>query len=156
MDPCLELLDGGFIPKVGLAAFVCNSEEITKSVIKEKLAQGIRYFEIAELFSNGWVIAEALFESGVSRDEVYISLKVWPKQRNPEALFNSSRKYIEELSLGAVDLIMVHVSTALLLLYCNSCISAPLPLPHPSAVTACNCLLSASLYLLLLLDCNCL
>jgi diketogulonate reductase-like aldo/keto reductase len=107
MDP-LDLIDGGPIPPVGLAAFVCDSVASTKQAILEQLAMGIRYFEIAELFCNGHTIRDALKDSGVPRSEIFISLKVWPKNKTPEALFESCKKLIETVQLGYIDLIMVH------------------------------------------------
>ena len=72
----LELIDGGPIPNVGLAAFVGDSLSLTKQAISDQLSIGIRYFEIAELFCNGHTIRDALNESGISRSELYIALKV--------------------------------------------------------------------------------
>ena len=107
MNP-LELIDGGPIPTLGLAAFVSDSIENTKAAIKERLNMGLRYFEIAELFCNGHVIYEVLKECGIPRSELYIALKIWPKNRSPDALFLSCKKLIETIGLDYVDLIMVH------------------------------------------------
>lgn len=104
----MELIDGGPIPAIGLASFVCDSVDKTKQVIKDKLSLGIRYFEISELFCNGHVIRDALNESNIPRSDLYISLKVWPKKRSPEILFLSCKKVIEMMQLDYVDIIMVH------------------------------------------------
>lgn len=104
----LELIDGGPIPNVGLAAFVGDSLSLTKQAISDQLSIGIRYFEIAELFCNGHTIRDALNESGISRSELYIALKVWPKSRTPDQLFESCKSLIEQIQLDYIDLIMVH------------------------------------------------
>ena len=104
----LELNDGFSIPQVGLAAFRRDSPQETKAIVKEYLSRGVRYFEIAELFCNGHFILEALAEANINRAEVFLSLKLWPKDRTPDVLFDTATQLIKSLNLNYLDLIIVH------------------------------------------------
>ena len=52
----IPLLDGNDIPAIGLSSFCCNTNEETIQVVENALDQGIRHFEIAELFGNAHLI----------------------------------------------------------------------------------------------------
>ena len=60
---------------------------------------GIRFFEIAELFCNAHIINEALIEEGMDRTDIYIALKVWPKNRTADMLYNACKQIIEQSKL---------------------------------------------------------
>ncbi len=104
----LELSDGFNIPQVGLAAFRRDSPQETKEIIKDYLSRGVRYFEIAELFCNGHFILEALAEANINRAEVFLSLKLWPKDRSPAVLLDTAIQLIKSLHLEYVDLVLMH------------------------------------------------
>lgn len=110
MTSLVELSDGLAIPNIGLAAFRCNSMEETKQRVRDSLSKGIRVFEIAELFGNGHIIKEALVESGIPRAELFLSLKIWPKKRNPATLLDTTRKAIDIMGFDYFDLILVHAA----------------------------------------------
>lgn len=104
----IELTEGFSIPQLGLAAFRRESPEETKSIIKNALSRGLRYFEISELFCNGHIILEALSEANVNRSEVFLSLKVWPKDRTPAQLLETTKNVLRNLRLEYFDLILMH------------------------------------------------
>ena len=60
---------------------------------------GIRFFEIAELFCNAHIINEALMEEGIDRSEIFIALKLWPKNRTAEMVYNACKQIIEQSKL---------------------------------------------------------
>ncbi len=104
----VELSDGHNMPPIGVAAFRQDSIEEMKETVKQSVKNDIRYFEISELFCNGHTILEALYESGLSRSDVYISLKIWPKNRSPDVLLDSCKKLIEINKFEYVDLVLIH------------------------------------------------
>ena len=81
--------------QLGIAAFRTESPVDTKETIKHKLIKGFRYFEITELFCNAHLFKEVFDEHNLKRADIYIALKVWPKDKNPDALFHSCKKLIE-------------------------------------------------------------
>jgi diketogulonate reductase-like aldo/keto reductase len=73
---------------------------VTNSKIK-LIFVGVRLFEIAELFCNAHIIKDAFFEYGLTRSEVCIALKVWPKNRTADMLYSSCKRLIESSKLEA-------------------------------------------------------
>lgn len=104
----VELSDGYNMPPLGLAAFRLDSNESMKDTVKLAVKNGIRYFEISELFCNGHIILEALAEAGLLRSDAYISVKIWPKNRTPDALLESTKRLIEINRFEYVDLMLIH------------------------------------------------
>jgi 2,5-diketo-D-gluconate reductase A len=103
----LPMSDGNDIPQFFSAAFRLGTVEATKSHVLALFKAGVRNFEIAELYGNGNVICETLKEVA-NRDEVYISLKMWPKSRKPEELCDTIPFLMHEYGLQYLDLVSVH------------------------------------------------
>lgn len=106
------LADGYDIPQVGLAAFCNDSILDTISIIKESFSVGIRHYEIVELFGNGHIIVDTLYEClneyNLSRDDIYITIKVWPKDKKSNEIVESGKSLFISYNLEYVDLLLVH------------------------------------------------
>jgi len=103
----LPMSDGNDIPQFFSAAFRLSTVEATKAHVLALFKAGVRNFELAELYGNGNTICEALKEVA-NRDEVYISLKLWPKSRKPEELLATIPFLMNEYGLQYLDLVSVH------------------------------------------------
>ena len=104
----LPLSDGTDIPTVFSAAFRCSSTEATKAQVVSFYNAGVRHFEIAELFGNGHIICEALREVCSERSELYITVKIWPKDHKPEELIDATDFLLQSLKVAYFDLLTVH------------------------------------------------
>lgn len=103
----LPMSDGHDIPQIFCAAFRLGSTEETKSHVTNMYESGVRHFEIAELHGNGHTVCEALREVA-TREEVFITLKVWPKSRNPVDVIDTVSFLLQSYGLQYVDLLMMH------------------------------------------------
>ena len=108
MVKLLPLCDGNDIPILCLRAFRCESAQQTKRIVRGAFEAGVRHFEMAELFGNAHIVCEALREVRAARNELYISLKLWPKFRKPEELITAANTLLQEIGLDYVDLLMIH------------------------------------------------
>ena len=108
MNKKVPLLDGNDIPLIGLSSFCCNSVKETSNVIKTALELGIRSFEISELFGNGHTIIESIINSGIKREEVYITYKIWPKERGPKDIVLACLDCLSSAGLTSVDMLILH------------------------------------------------
>jgi diketogulonate reductase-like aldo/keto reductase len=106
--PFLPLSDGTDIPQFYSSCFCCDTVDKTVDQVKAMFGVGIRHFQIAELFGNGHIIIKTLREVCEKREDLYITLKVWPKERGPEELIQAVMKELETMSLEYVDLLLVH------------------------------------------------
>jgi diketogulonate reductase-like aldo/keto reductase len=111
----LFLNDGNDIPQIGMAAVRTDSIDLTRKHVTSHLDTGVRHFEITELFGNGHVIVDtynthpriqALNNGELARKEMFVTLKIWPKERKPADLIASCRQTLEFMGLTYADLVM--------------------------------------------------
>ncbi|GAB6928489.1 aldo/keto reductase [Paenibacillus sp. JCM 10914] len=102
------LNDGVKMPWLGLGVWKTKEgEEVIRSV-KSAIAAGYRSIDTAAVYGNEEGVGQAIRESGVSRDELFITTKVWNDNQGYEntlQAFETSRK---KLGLDIVDLYLVH------------------------------------------------
>ncbi|MGH3008347.1 MAG: aldo/keto reductase [Gaiellaceae bacterium] len=100
-----ELADGNAIPLLGLGVWqVKNSQECVDAV-RWALELGYRHIDTAQAYGNEESVGEGLRQSGVPRDDVFITTKFYPKQKDPLAAIEQS---LERLGVDSVDLYIVH------------------------------------------------
>jgi len=107
-DNKIGLIDGNDIPKVGLASYCCNEVKETREVAERALDAGIRHFEIAELFGNGHIIVESIVSREIKREDIFLTLKVWPKDRGAKETVQACLDTLESAGLKFADCIILH------------------------------------------------
>jgi diketogulonate reductase-like aldo/keto reductase len=100
-----SLGDGHAIPLLGLGVWqVPNGPECVDAV-RWALEAGYRHIDTAQAYGNEESVGEGLRASGIARDEVFVTTKFYPRQRDPvEAVEQSLRR----LGLEYVDLYIIH------------------------------------------------
>src|ERR1700749_1816988 len=104
-QPTRQLSDGSSIPLLGLGVWQVPDGPQTVKAVRWALELGYRHIDTAQAYGNEESVGRALRESGVARDEVYITTKFHPGRRDPlrEAAYS-----IEQLQVDYVDLYLVH------------------------------------------------
>lgn len=103
--PKVELNDGNLIPQLGLGVWRLDAED-TERVVTEALELGYRHFDTARIYDNEEAVGRALAASGIPRDELFITTKLWHTDyEDPHAAFEAS---LERLGLDRVDLYLIH------------------------------------------------
>lgn len=95
------------IPRLGFGTFRMPGGE-SQPVVESAIALGFRHIDTAAMYENEAAVGAAIAASGVKRDELLVTTKVWHDQLAPEALdraFDISRG---KLKLDYVDLYMIH------------------------------------------------
>ena len=101
----LELRDGNQIPVLGLGVWqVANGPQCIKAV-RDALELGYRHVDTAQAYGNEESVGRALRESGIPRDEVFITTKFYPGAKDPVAEVEQSLK---RLAVDSVDLYIIH------------------------------------------------
>jgi diketogulonate reductase-like aldo/keto reductase len=99
------LADGTQMPMLGLGVWqVPNGPECVNAV-RWALELGYRHIDTAQAYGNEESVGQALRDSGVPRDEVFITTKFYPARKDPVA---EARQSLRRLGLGQVDLYLVH------------------------------------------------
>lgn len=101
------------IPAVGLGTYLCSDDEARVSVANA-LKCGYRHIDTAEFYANHKGIAAGIAESGVARDDIFITDKVNPgglfgqAGKSSEEIQTSMKKMLSQLACGYVDLYLLH------------------------------------------------
>ena len=99
------LTDGNEIPLLGLGVWqVPNGPECVNAV-RWALELGYRHIDTAQAYGNEESVGQALRESGVPRDEVFITTKFFPVREDPAAEIEGS---LRRLGVDQVDLYIIH------------------------------------------------
>jgi diketogulonate reductase-like aldo/keto reductase len=105
-DGCGRVLaDGTVIPLLGLGVWQVPDGPACVQAVRVALELGYRHIDTAQAYGNEVSVGRALRESGIARDEVFITTKFHPGRRDPlrEAAYS-----IEQLDVDYVDLYLVH------------------------------------------------
>ncbi len=98
---------GARIPLLGLGTWDLRGRTCAR-VVEQALRLGYRHIDTAEMYDNEREVGEGLRASGLKRDDVFITTKIWPTHFAPPALERAARESLARLRLGAVDLLLLH------------------------------------------------
>jgi len=99
------LADGNQMPMLGLGVWQVPSGAACVNAVRWALDLGYRHIDTAQAYGNEESVGRALRDSGVPRDEVFITTKFYPGRRDPAA---EAEKSLSRLGVDQVDLYLVH------------------------------------------------
>ncbi len=99
------LADGNEIPLLGLGVWQVPHGQETENSVRWALEAGYRHVDTAQAYGNEESVGRALRDSGVPRDEVFITTKFYPAQEDPEA---EAQRSLQRLGVDQVDLYIIH------------------------------------------------
>lgn len=105
--PTLELSSGHAIPQVGLGVWQMGPEE-TRSAVRAALDTGYRHVDTARIYGNESDVGRGLRESGVPREEVFVTTKLWNADQGFDRALRAFDASLERLGLDYVDLYLLH------------------------------------------------
>lgn len=98
---------GSRIPALGLGVFRMPGED-TARMVQASLKLGYRLIDTAQIYGNEADVGRGLAESGVPRDDVFLTTKIWVDNYRAEDLLRSTRASLEKLRTDHVDLLLLH------------------------------------------------
>jgi 2,5-diketo-D-gluconate reductase A len=105
--PVLTLHDGVEIPQLGFGVFQIPPEE-TQEKVEEALGVGYRHVDTAAAYRNEAGVGAAIAASGVRRDDVFVTTKLWNSEQGYDSTLRAFEKSVERLGSGHVDLYLIH------------------------------------------------
>ncbi|VEC87490.1 Methylglyoxal reductase, acetol producing / 2,5-diketo-D-gluconic acid reductase B [Raoultella ornithinolytica] len=99
------------IPAFGLGTFRLKDDVVIASV-KTALELGYRTIDTAQIYDNEAAVGQAIAESGVARDELFITTKIWIANLSPEKLIASLEESLQKLRTDYVDLTLIPLAVA--------------------------------------------
>jgi diketogulonate reductase-like aldo/keto reductase len=98
---------GARIPLLGLGTWDLRGR-VCARVIEQALRLGYRHVDTAEMYNNEREVGEGVRASGVKRNEVFVTTKIWPSHFAPRELERAARDCLVRLRLSEVDLLLLH------------------------------------------------
>ena len=108
LDSRVVLDNGVEIPRLGLGVYQSPPGKTTENAVKYALMIGYRLIDTAQLYGNEEDVGRALRKSGVNRDEVFITTKVWNSDQGYESTLQACNKSLQRLGLSYLDLYLIH------------------------------------------------
>jgi diketogulonate reductase-like aldo/keto reductase len=99
--------NGAKIPAIGLGTWELRGRTCAR-LVEQALKLGYRHIDTAQVYENEREVGEGLRMSGVRRDEVFVTTKVWTTHFAPNDLVRSTKESLAKLRLSEVDLLLLH------------------------------------------------
>ncbi len=99
--------NGAKIPAIGLGTWELRGRTCAR-LVEQALRLGYRHLDTAQMYDNEREVGEGLRASGVRRDEVFVTTKVWTTHFAPNDLERSTKESLAKLRLKEVDLLLLH------------------------------------------------
>lgn len=104
----LKLNNGQMIPQLGLGVFKVQDADDLKSAVAEALKDGYRHFDTATIYHNEEWLGEALAESDVKREDLFITSKVWNSNTTYDETITAFHESLKKLQTDYLDLYLIH------------------------------------------------
>ncbi|AWZ25167.1 aldo/keto reductase [Rhodococcus pyridinivorans] len=117
--PTVTLNNGVEIPQLGFGVFQIPEDETTAAV-SSALETGYRHIDTAAIYGNEAGVGRALADSGLSRDELFITTKVWNSDQGYDATLRAFDTSLAALGLDRLDLYLIHWPTPARDLYADT------------------------------------
>lgn len=105
--PRLRLRDGNSIPQLGFGIWQVP-QKIAADAVQSALEVGYRLIDGAYLYLNEIELGEGLRRSGVPRDEVFITTKVWNNEQGRDKARRSVERSLKSIGVDQLDLVLIH------------------------------------------------
>lgn len=115
----VTLNDGTTIPQLGFGVWQVPDDE-AQGAVEEALRVGYRHIDTAAIYGNEEGVGRALKTSGIAREELYITTKLWNADQGYDSAFSAYATSLDKLGLETVDLYLIHWAAPAFGLYRDS------------------------------------
>jgi diketogulonate reductase-like aldo/keto reductase len=105
--PPVPLNDGNRIPQLGFGVFQVPPE-VTAEVVLHALRTGYRSIDTAAAYSNEAEVGKAIKSSGLAREEVFVTSKLWNNDQGHDQALRAFQASVERLGFDYLDLYLIH------------------------------------------------
>ncbi|MFG3697633.1 aldo/keto reductase [Micromonospora sp. NPDC047620] len=105
--PIISLNDGNTIPQFGFGVFQIDPKD-TVAAVRKALEAGYRHIDTAEMYGNEAEVGQAVRESGLDRDEVFVTSKLSNAFHRPDDARKAFESTLAALKMDHIDLFLIH------------------------------------------------
>ena len=100
-------IKGERVPSLGLGTYRLTGEACVRAVDRA-LSMGYRHIDTAQMYANEGEVGRGIRASGIDRDELFITTKVWPDDFARERVLDKTRESLQKLGTDRVDMLLMH------------------------------------------------
>ena len=104
----VKLNNGVEMPWFGLGVFRSEEGKEVENAVKTALKHGYRSIDTAAIYQNERGVGKAIKESGLAREEIFLTSKVWNTEQGYKTTMAAFEKSLEKLQTGYLDLYLIH------------------------------------------------
>jgi len=98
---------GARIPKLGFGTWRLAGDDARRAT-ETALALGYRHLDTAEMYANEAMVGAAIRASGIPRDELWVTSKIWMENAAPDDARRAAHEILQRLGVSHVDLLLLH------------------------------------------------
>lgn len=106
--PAIRLHNGTEIPQLGLGVWQAREGEEVEHAVTSALDAGYRLIDTASIYGNERGVGRAIAASGISREELFITSKLWNDKHNYTDALQAYQDSLDRLGLDYLDLYLIH------------------------------------------------
>jgi diketogulonate reductase-like aldo/keto reductase len=99
--------NGANIPALGFGTFRMPDDDVAR-VLPQALKLGFRHVDTAQIYKNEAAVGDVLSKSGIARDEIFLTTKVWVDRVGHQTFVASVDESLQKLKTDYVDLLLLH------------------------------------------------
>ncbi|MFV5900784.1 aldo/keto reductase [Staphylococcus gallinarum] len=108
----IEFYNGNTMPQLGLGVFRVENDDTAKDAVKHAIVNGYRSIDTALIYGNeehvGLGIKEGIAEAGITREDLFITSKLWLTDYGQDNVAAGYQKSLDSLGLDYLDLYLIH------------------------------------------------
>ena len=106
--PMVKLNNGVLMPRFGLGTYLQPSDDVCEQSCLAALKAGYRHIDTAHAYNDERGVGRAVKESGIPREEIWITSKIWPTEYGDGKTLEAIDKMLERLQTDYIDLLYIH------------------------------------------------
>lgn len=104
----VTLNSGHRMPRLGFGVYQINDADECENAVYEAIKAGYRLIDTAAAYQNEKAVGQAIKRSGVAREDLFITTKVWVQDMGYSQTLRAIDRSLERLGLDYVDLYLIH------------------------------------------------
>ena len=108
IDTRVSLSDGNSMPLLGLGTWAAQPGGETRDAVAFALETGYRHIDTAKMYGNEQDVGEAVRQSSIPRQEIFVTTKLWDSDQGYQSANNAFDRSMDQLGLEYIDLYLIH------------------------------------------------